>query len=277
LIPATVQALRSGARRAHQLLGLVVAGGTGLVVADLVRPHDGVAAFDSSTKYDVTIVALVAVLVLPALLALIVRTGAAHAMAFGALLLPAARVLQGALDSERQLDPLMAWGVAVAGTAAAIGVASASERTIRRGHAIVARPAGGIAVALVGLALALTPAVVATARHARLDDGPSFSSGSSGGSLSIGSTTTGYLESYGTATYYLIGIGANVSITVSGEGALDPQVQVVDSSGFPVGFNDDSGSSYDALLTVFLSAGTSYRVEVTGYQDSFGAFTIRVQ
>jgi hypothetical protein len=170
----------------------------------------------------------------------------------------------------------MAWGVAVAGTAAAIGVASASERTMRRGHATVARPAGGITVALVGLALALTPAVVATARRAGLDDGPSFSSGS-GGSLSIGSTTSGYLESYGTATYDLIGNGANVSITVSGEGALDPQIQVVDPSGFTVGFNDDSGSSYDALLTVFLSAGTSYRVEVAGYQDSFGAFTIRVE
>jgi hypothetical protein len=277
LIPATVQALRSGARRAHQLLGLVVAGGTGLVVADLVRPHDGVTAFDSSTKYDVTVVALVVVLVLPALLALIVRTGAAHAMAFGALLLPAATVLQGALGNERQLDPLMAWGVAVAGTAAAIGVASASERMMRRGHATVARPAGGITGALVGLALALTPAVVATARRAGLDDGPSISSLSSGGSLSIGSTTSGYLESYGTATYDLIGNGANVSITVSGEGALDPQIQVVDPSGFTVGFNDNSGSSFDALLTVFLSAGTSYRVEVTGYQGSFGAFTIRVQ
>jgi hypothetical protein len=277
LVPATVQALRSGSRRANPLLGLVVAIGTGVVVADVVRPRDGATVFALSTKYDVTIVAYVAVLVLPALLALIVRTGAAHAMVFGALVLPAATVLQGALTSARELDPLTAWGVAVAGTAAALGVATASERTMRHGHAVVARPAGGVAIALAGLVLVLTPAIVASVRHAGLDDGLSFSGGSSGGSLSIGSSASGHLDPYGTASYQLVGTGSTVWITVSGEGALDPQVQVVDASGFAVGFNDDSGTSYDALLSVFLSAGTNYRVDVTGYSGSSGNFTIRVE
>jgi len=273
IIPATVFALRAGSRRAHPILGLLVAGGMGLVVADVVRPHSGFAALDGPTESDVTVVAFVAVMVIAALLALFVRSGAAHAIAFGALLLPAATVLQGAVDERVDFDPLTAWGVLLAGVAAAIGVATASERTMRRGRGTVRLPAGGVAVAVAGLAVMLTPTAIGAIRQLTHDDGGG--GGGSGESLSIGASRSGYLDPYSADTYRITGTGANVAFSVAGSGGLDANLEVLDASGFSVAFNDDYGGSYDPYVVVFLTAGVTYTVEVAGYQGSSGSYTIR--
>lgn len=176
LIPALVEALRRSGRRAHPLLGLTVTIGAGMVIADVVRPRYGSSVLDGDTRYDVSIVVLVAVIGVPALLALLVRSGAAHAIAFGAMLLPATTVLSAAIDTYPQFDPLTAWGAALGGAAAAVGLASASERTMRRGGNIVRLPSGGVAIAVVGAVAMLVPAVVGAARTASRDDlfgGPS--------------------------------------------------------------------------------------------------------
>lgn len=170
LIPALAhafsQAGRPDARRAHPLLGAAVAAGATMLIVDIVRPEYGVSPFSFDTQLSVYIGALVALIGISALLALGLRTGAAHAIAVGVLLLPAATVLENAVTTYPRFDPLSAWGTAIAGSAAAIGVATASERAMRRGRERVRVAAGGAGIAVAGVVVMVSPVIVGLIRTA---------------------------------------------------------------------------------------------------------------
>ena len=196
------------------------------------------------------------------------------------MVLPLASVLQDAIaDHGDGFRPLVGWGAALAGVCAALGVATAAERTVRRGRQVVRLRSGGPAVAVLGIALAVAPTVVsAVVRSTESDEFVASRSVDGGGAtLVLGSNVAGYVSAGGQSTYQLQGWGGSASITVDGLSGFDPQVAVLDPSGRSLGFDDDSAGNYGAWLSVHVDSGQSYTIVVTGYEHSAGDFRISVR
>ena len=68
----------------------------------------------------------------------------------------------------------------------------------------------------------------------------------------------------------------NWELRTSGNGNDDPLMFITDSSGRIIGNDDDSGGSYNALLTINLSAGETYYIFVGFYQTSNGTCTFSI-
>lgn len=97
-----------------------------------------------------------------------------------------------------------------------------------------------------------------------------------GGDLSRGSSESGSVGIDEDVTYQIDGPGSTVYISVTGENGFDPTVAVEDSSGNTVGYDDDSGGSYDSYLEVYLESGRTYSVVVEGFSGGGGDYRISV-
>ena len=101
------------------------------------------------------------------------------------------------------------------------------------------------------------------------------------GPIAVGENANGFIESNGADVYEIDGTGGNVVIRILGTfdaGGLDPTVQVRDSTGTEIGFDDDSGNrARDSRLEVVLAAGETYEIVVAGFSESAGDYVIRVR
>jgi len=101
------------------------------------------------------------------------------------------------------------------------------------------------------------------------------------GTIGVGESASGFIEPEGSDIYDLdVPGGGPVVIRVLGTydtGGLDPTVEVLDSAGVQIGFDDDGGArSRDSRLEVTLEPGETYQVIVAGFANYSGDYRIRV-
>ncbi len=91
-----------------------------------------------------------------------------------------------------------------------------------------------------------------------------------------GSVGNGQIAYAGQQVHYPLPIRQprTVQIYVDGHG-LDPTVALIDQFGNRVGYNDDGGSGLDSQLVLTLAPG-NYTIQVSGYNNSTGPFTLTV-
>ena len=105
------------------------------------------------------------------------------------------------------------------------------------------------------------------------------------GNLYNGSTVSGVLSSsdaanalrygYRSDDYNLQNIAAGTRVQVDMTSSFDNYLQVVDSNGRLVTYNDDGGSGLNARLDFIYQEG--YRIRATSYSGSTGSYTLRAQ
>jgi len=108
-----------------------------------------------------------------------------------------------------------------------------------------------------------------------------FGSDNDQGSIFVGDSVDGFISSGSRDLYTIEGTGDRVRIDVFGSndtGGLDPTVELLDSDGNRVDFNDDADPSNigDSQLRVRLLVGETYTIAVAGFSTSSGDYTLTI-
>ncbi len=104
------------------------------------------------------------------------------------------------------------------------------------------------------------------------------------GSIGIGSSVTGNIESAGDHDFFRISLIAGTTYTIRLSGADselgtldDPYLQLCDSAGLEVAYNDDGGTGYDSQLSFTPTVSGTYYVDAAAYDDSeVGTYQVSV-
>lgn len=98
------------------------------------------------------------------------------------------------------------------------------------------------------------------------------------GEISPGESKTGVLNQGDTHTYTM-NVPSKLMITIdlekAGNSALDPILELQNSTGAVIAKDDDGGGGRNARITKFLDPGT-YALKATGYRNSSGQYQLRV-
>lgn len=98
-----------------------------------------------------------------------------------------------------------------------------------------------------------------------------------GGSLTVGRPVTGEVDRGGAVRYRFVGEGREVTISAVGIDGFDPTVTVRSSDGLELAFDDDGGDEPLASLLEFtVAGGQTVIIEVAGFADEDGAYTLVV-
>ena len=104
------------------------------------------------------------------------------------------------------------------------------------------------------------------------------------GTVSVGSSATGNLETVGDRDWFRVTLTAGTVVTIDVMGAdsssgtlADPLLRFYNSSGTQLSDDDDSGTGFDAQLSYVVTSSGTYYVAAGGYTDSYtGTYRVRV-
>lgn len=84
------------------------------------------------------------------------------------------------------------------------------------------------------------------------------------GTLAVGGSATGNLDSLFEADNYTFtgSAGQSVTIRVNAIGDTDPRVKLIDPNGTVIAENDDTGSGYDSEVTATLPSDGTYAIRI---------------
>jgi hypothetical protein len=130
------------------------------------------------------------------------------------------------------------------------------------------------------VAVAVIGGVVAWGSQSWFDDiGDAFDTGErqSAPAVSFGEEIEFEIGSDDTAVHPLRAtVSGPAVVSVEAVGDFDPTVRVVEVDGPELGSDDDSGDDHDSLLTIALTEGHDYEIEVEGYGGDAGEYVLLV-
>ncbi len=95
--------------------------------------------------------------------------------------------------------------------------------------------------------------------------------------VTYGSRETGSINGEPNLFTFQANAGDMIQVALLSEGELDPYLELQDTNGEAIAFDDDGGNGLNSLLThVFDTAGT-YTIAATGFAESTGEYTLRVR
>jgi serralysin len=96
--------------------------------------------------------------------------------------------------------------------------------------------------------------------------------------LAIGASTNGYINTAGDEDYYAINLvaGQSYTFTLNGGGLGDPYLELLNSAGTLIGFDDDFGTGINASLRWTATTTGTYYLNAQAYPDSglTGSYTL---
>jgi hypothetical protein len=112
--------------------------------------------------------------------------------------------------------------------------------------------------------------------------GDGLSRDEDGGVVAVGDTVDGVVAFGGVTHYAFTGTGETVHIGVRGAvtptgGSFDSTIAVVDAASGEQLAADDDTNGVDPEVTLVVDAGREVRIEVRGFGDSAGSFSVYVQ